>query len=187
MNKKEKNKFGIKVALCVIIIAVITGLLLFALGRLGGNIPGPDKMDNQDIVSNDSDVNKNESYPSPTPDIRDSYSVETKYCALSFPEEWNGFFSYEIVEENGYGVVFYGIVEGKENQRLFSILFDHDEGNTIGYLETEEGNINVSVSVFEFKPGDDWTEEEVDFIYGMQEEMNYVIEKLQENERFISE
>lgn len=183
-KKKKKVKFLFKVVLCAVIIALLTGLLLFVLGRASGNIPASKPNGGSDVVNNDTNKNPNQDGDTAVKvDHRDPYSVVTKYCDLSYPEEWDSLFRTEIVEGDVYTVDFYGLVEGKEDQLLFSVVFG-DSNNVFGYLTTDEGKVSVGLNVSEFFPSDDWTASEADLIYGMQEEVNYVLEKLQMNENF---
>lgn len=112
--------------------------------------------------------------------------IETKYTTLYFPKKWEDNLETEIVEGDDYRVVFYGKLDGKDNQELFTIVFNGDASLMLGVLEQEE-NTYVGLEYAEPEMGDGWTEEETDVIYAMQEDVNYLIGMLVKTEGFVSE
>ena len=91
----------------------------------------------------------------------------------------------EYNETTGYDVEFYGILKDKERKHLFSVCFNSDEGELLGYFDRTNGVVNVSLKKIDVEFDLDWSQEERDQIYAMQEEMNYVIEMLSYEEDYI--
>lgn len=105
--------------------------------------------------------------------------VETPYCSLYFPGKWEQNLVVESIDGEIYGVAFWGKMGFKDPQKLFTISFGGTEGILLGELENDSGEkIPVYVIPIEFFPDEDWTKDEIDGIYSMQEEMNYLISKL---------
>ena len=115
--------------------------------------------------------------------IVDEDSLETPYCELFFPAQWKDLMHGNVIEtENGCHAVFTGTVGEKEAQ-LFAIYFGKAAENAfpIGILKTETGEeIEVSAELFDFAYDDSWTQEEIDTVCAMQESVNHVIAKLEE-------
>lgn len=108
-------------------------------------------------------------------------AVDTPYCTLYYSGKWQDSIQIEVKEEDfGCGVEFYGFAN-EQKVFLFSFLFALETENSypIGYYESEDGiTLDVSMELSDFVPDDTWSEEAVDLICSMQEEVNYVINKL---------
>lgn len=109
----------------------------------------------------------------------ESYVIKTDYVRLYFPQKWEANLETEIVEDEGYVVEFYGKVEGKDRQEIFEIVFNGDAETMIGSVEVDGENVYVGFNFAEPKLGDDWTGEEADIIYAMQEDVNFLIGMLE--------
>lgn len=100
--------------------------------------------------------------------------IKTKYGNLYYPQKWEENLRTKIVEEDEYTVKFYGMVEGKEEQHLFSIVFG-EQGDKLGSFEKDGETVNVCVTFEELTINDEWTDTEKNMIYTMQEDINYLI------------
>ena len=180
MNLKETRKQARKREQKMILIVIISVLLLvvggIALLLFGGK-------DNE--ISGSNDKNGNTKKENVTETVA-SFEIETKYCMLYYPETWKEQIEIKYSEEAGYKVEFYGKVEGKETQHLFNICFNSDDGDLLGYFDRDEQVVNVSVERIDLTFGTDWTQEEQDQIYAMQEEMNFVIDMLDKDESYVN-
>lgn len=117
----------------------------------------------------------------------EDFAIETPYCTLYYPVQWQEQVRIEAVEGEAYVVQFYGQVEGKEEQHLFDVLFGSAEGTLIGDLKTADGaNVSISIVSYAFEFGEEWTEDERISILTMQEDINHVLGKLEMNESFDS-
>ena len=113
------------------------------------------------------------------------FEIETPHCTLYYPAKWKEQVRIETVEGNAFRVEFYGQVEGKEEQHLFDIAFGGEEGYTLGHLITkDDSKIAVNIVSYDFAPGEGWQDAEANIIYAMQEDINYIIDKLEELEEF---
>lgn len=122
-------------------------------------------------------------------DSMDEIWFDTLYCRLYFPSEWEGSMHTEIVEaEDSYAVAFWGQLENKK-ELLFTVYFGDapDDVISVGYLVTEEsGRVAVSIEMSDFMPGNDWTQEESDTMCAMQESVNHMIARLEEEPAYRS-
>ena len=114
------------------------------------------------------------------PDVK----VETKYCDLFFAGKWKDSITYEIMEgDYESAVVFYGNC-GELTEKLFAIYFGGTDGIPVGVYETAEGYLtDVTMKFFEILQ-EGKTAEEADMLCAMQEQVNYLLAKLQEDTAF---
>lgn len=104
----------------------------------------------------------------------EAIKIETKYCNLYYPQNWESQLRTEIVEDGDYTVKFYGTVEGKEEQHIFSIVFGETE-HELGSFKKGDETVKVCLDFEEHTMNEEWTEEEKNTIYAMQEDVNYLI------------
>lgn len=116
-----------------------------------------------------------------------SPSVETPYGTLYYSTTWEDQIVVEQEAGDVHKITFKGKVEGKGEQPLFTFYFGGDDGELIGYFETEEVDIPIGLIIEEFEPGADWSQEDINAIYSMQEEMNVVIDSLSKIDNFSAE
>lgn len=117
--------------------------------------------------------------------LDNAIEVETKYCTLYYPSEFKEVLEVKYSDETGYKAEFYGKVKGKENVHLFDICFNSDDGDLLGYLEYDEENVNMSFAINELEFDDNWKQEDIDKMYAMQEEVNFVLAALGTNENYV--
>ena len=113
----------------------------------------------------------------------EAYLIETDYCKLYFPAKWQDNLEVEFNEE-GNVVEFYGIVEGRDRQPIFNIVFNESADVKIGTIS--KGNETIDISWQFVEPNvDGWSTEEADILYAMQEDINYLFGMLERKEGFI--
>jgi hypothetical protein len=57
----------------------------------------------------------------------------------------------------------------------------------IGVLNLESNSVYIAFSYADLKFDDTWTQNEKDIVYGMQEQINYIIDCLEAEENFVPE
>ncbi len=180
VNKEKKNNsksiITVLVAIIALLLAVIAVLLWMLLGKSENNIVG--KVDSVSESSGSITIGNPD-------DEREAIEIETKYCTFYYPLEWEKNLRTEIVDKDDYKVEFYGTVEGKKEQHLFDLIFNGAVGYNLGTIRTESGeDVAINIESYEFKSDDTWTEDEEFILYAMQEDINYIIGMLAENENF---
>lgn len=153
-NRKKENKL-------IIAILCIAALVLICL-CIGIGLSGKNKK--EDVLSTVEQQMQEE----------EAFEIETKYGSLYYPKKWESQVRIEIDENDEYTVKFYGTVEGKEEQHLFNVVFG-EKGNKLGSFEKDGETVTVCLDFEENTMNDEWTEEEKNIIYAMQEDINYLI------------
>ena len=117
----------------------------------------------------------------------DALKVETKYGELYYPDTYEDCVETKINDENGYKVEFYGLVDGKEPQHIFDVCFNSDDGDLLGYIDNTKAEeiVNLSIDLIELDFDDSWTDDEMNFIYSMQDERNFVIDNLKRIDNYV--
>ena len=165
------------------IIAVLAGILIVLLVIVAGlfmNSKGENKKEEVPDSNNNTISTVEEMIEAEEP-----FTIETKYCDLYYPIKWEKQVETEIDDSDDvYKVQFFGKVEDKEALHLFDIVFGGEEGALIGHFSKDEEEIPVYVVGMEIEAGEDWTDEELDTIYTMQEDVNYIIGMLEKEIRF---
>ncbi len=106
-------------------------------------------------------------------------TIDTRYVTLYFPQKWKDSLYYEIYEDRTYRAAFFCCVGTEEKVHLFTILFGSDEGIPVTDITDKNGTqVSVSIQLTEIIPNDAWSEEERSKILYMQEDVNFLIEKL---------
>ena len=105
------------------------------------------------------------------------YTIESAIGDLTYPEKWKGSVR---TESEGSTVVFYGAVDDKPEQRLFSIEY----GESVGYLLGNLNGTDVYIIDGDFDFDDSWTNEEKDIIYEMAEDFNVILQAWMEDDGF---
>lgn len=112
--------------------------------------------------------------------------VTTPYCNLHYPGEWSDRVRAETeITSNGCVVTFFGTADDQE-VNLFSVFFAESSESSfpIGTISLDGLVLDVSVDIPEFAPDDTRDASAADDINAMQEEINYLINKLEENSAF---
>ncbi len=104
--------------------------------------------------------------------------LETDYGILKFPRKWE---EYLKIEQTDYdGLEFYCVLPGHEPVLLFMVLFHSEDGEILSAITDEDGTRTIlSLYAPQLDLGDQWSAWELDLIYSMQEDMNYLLNALQ--------
>ena len=103
-------------------------------------------------------------------------AIETPYGQLKYPGKWFSSCTTEITDADGYMVTFYGVVGNHEKVHLFSVCFGDAAEIPIGAVRDGSGNeVGVGIQPSSFKPGSDWSAEEMNILDEMMEDVNYLI------------
>jgi hypothetical protein len=106
-------------------------------------------------------------------------SIKTPYAVLHYPSNWKGHVRTEQVRESPYKLVFYSVFDEMPDQRIFEISIGHQVDEPIGTIQTADGDIvQVAVRVCTIVPHMDISDEGMDKIHAMQEDLNYLLERL---------
>jgi len=173
------------IAACLIVIIILLCLLL---NKSDDSKSSDNKsaLSDTSMQSETSASTENSSLTVGSPDdSREAIEISTKYGTLLYPLEWEKNLRTEVVDKEEYKVEFYGTVEGKKEQHLFDLSFNGTEGYNLGTLKTESGeDVQINIESYDFELDDSWTEDEKFTLYAMQEDINYTIGMLSENENF---
>lgn len=111
----------------------------------------------------------------------DSLIVETPIVNLQYPKKWENQISVEQIVEDTHTVTFLGTVEGKEAVHMFDVVFGGTEGIFLGTMN----GIGVHLVYTDINFDENWSEEEKNTIYAMQEDVNYMIGMLENESGFV--
>ena len=102
--------------------------------------------------------------------------IKTVYCDLCYPSHWK---EYIAIRQTDNTVRFLADIKDYETQPLFDIHFDSDTGSPCGMLMTKNGaEVFVSLTVYPIVQAETMSQEQLDLLYGMQEDLNDLLENL---------
>lgn len=105
--------------------------------------------------------------------------IETAFGTIHFPGEWEEYLYTEIEEGEEYIVKFFAKIPGKGNIALFDICFGKKSESSFGEVIGIDGKKAwVNVIIHDFIPGNDWSSDESNIVYGMQEAFNDIIDDI---------
>lgn len=110
--------------------------------------------------------------------VWETLTVETPYGTLSCQSAWGQNLFAEVLEGQECTVTFFGKVGEMDAIPLFSIIYGGDSGRLLG--ELEEGKISVYLQYYGLQADGSLTQDAMDKLYSMQEEVNRVIQSLKE-------
>lgn len=112
-------------------------------------------------------------------DAVEDIQIETPFAVLHYPGEWRNALRLEYLEGEDYGIAFYGQPLGLQEYRLFDVFFRVDLGTGLGVLETDAGEKRaVDLVFYSIDPKPEWTENQTNAIFAMQEDANDMIREL---------
>ena len=174
-KKKTKKKGGlgiVAVVLAIILIGLLLALLLLTNAPKQTNLP---PVEIPTLAQDEAE------------DAYGDVEVKTPYCSLFYSAKWKNNMRVEILSDEIECIVkFYGRAGDKEAY-LFSVLFAAETKDSfpIGMYENEEGvGVDVSLEMSDFVPGKRWNEAEAEALCAMQEQINYIQEKLRQTPGF---
>ena len=111
-------------------------------------------------------------------------SKDLRYYSYRQQIEWKDKVVINTVSNGEHKVEFYGIMEDEENLHLFDIVFNSEEGQELGVINKEGEEISISVVSYAFEQDENWTAENREMIYSMQEDMNFIFDYLRKEQSF---
>lgn len=109
--------------------------------------------------------------------------IDTPYCKLYYPKKWEDSLKVNKKTDEPYTVEFYATIE-KSDFHLFDFIFNGTDGVLIGELTTDDGSaVKVNVNSYELEI-DKLSEDEISNLYLMQEDINYILQKLIAEDNF---
>lgn len=162
-NRKISKKIVIILSVILVILIILAAVLFMK-------------------KSENNDVTQSESFsPMGNEEAGDSaMTIETKYCNLYYPARWEQQLE---TKEKGDSVSFYSVI-GNDTTKLFEVVFGSEEGSLVGHLDIDGKSVPVCFIFDEIIPESNWDEKVTFSVYAMQEDLNYVIEKLREEPNF---
>lgn len=105
--------------------------------------------------------------------------ISTVYGQLNYQEQWSEFMKVEqVVEDGALHVRFVAEMNGA-NYPLFALVINSDEEGAATQITAVDGvQRYVHVEIDEIETGDELPDEEQNRLYGMQEEINFVIDSI---------
>lgn len=188
LKKKKRNPLVIPVVILSILVIVLAAILLWPDRPSEDPVPSETTADETQAATK---TPTQTSVPTETGAVTSEYEreadleVETPYATLYYPAQWAGGVRAEVQEnEIGADVLFYGEVKGRE-ALLFTVSFGGAEGFPVGVYETREGYLlDVTTALSDLELDESWMSADMDSICAMQEGINYVLEKLEEDPGF---
>ena len=117
----------------------------------------------------------------PIPEIQDGEIViETPYCKLYFPERWKEELRIDVDQSKGYELLFIGNFGEHKGVKLFALNFGGGpEAGQIAHTLRTENDVQLHIYLRSFAlEMDDWTALDADTARTMQEDVNYLLNRL---------
>jgi hypothetical protein len=113
----------------------------------------------------------------PTENPVDELLIDTDIGTLVFPGKWEQYLYTELVDD--YALEFYCCLPDREPVLVFTVLLRSEDGDIISSITDEDG-VCHRLSIWIANPEFDktWTEAELDMVFAMQEDMNYLLNAL---------
>ena len=102
--------------------------------------------------------------------------IDTPYGGLRFPEKWKDC----LMTQQEEGLLdFYAVLPEHDPVLLFTVVFETANGHASGVITAENGaQTDLAIVVHDLELPGDWTDGEIDIVYAMQEDMNYLLNML---------
>ena len=102
--------------------------------------------------------------------------VDTPYGELHFPEKWK---DYLMTQQEEDLVDFYAALPDHEPVLLFTVVFETANGHASGVITAQNGTqTDLAIVIHDLELPGDWSDGEIDIVYAMQEDMNYLLNML---------
>lgn len=113
-----------------------------------------------------------------TPDPNGDIQIETAYGVLYFPGKWGLYL--QTMQKEDDSLEFYCCIPEREPVLVFTVRFGISEGGPASVITGADGTRTELVLIIaEPEFGDNWTAEEKETAYAMQEDMNYLLDALE--------
>ena len=102
--------------------------------------------------------------------------VDTPYGELHFPGKWE---DYLMTQQEDDLVDFYALFPDHDPALLFTVVFETANGHASGVITAENGSqTDLAIVIHDLELIGDWSDGEIDIVYAMQEDMNYLLDML---------
>lgn len=167
------------VLICMVVVCL--AIIIFLLATRNDGTQQPEHTDAPgETAGSDADL--------PQGVVGDTLWIPTPYISLAYPAHWEQHLSHGGQMEDGVYTHRFVCTAGGSQTPLFDVHFGSEAlGSHIGYIVAEEGKIPVCVSFHDLLPGEDWSEEDKNVLYAMQEAVNDLLQLLRENKSFSKE
>lgn len=112
-------------------------------------------------------------------EMKADMAVDTPYMELHYPSKWADTLSIKTETGGVYSVSYFCKIGDYAPVRLFTVYFGGQTGALLKTIKTEAGEmVEIRIDVPELSLLNEWTEEQKSTAYGMQEDLNYLLEKM---------
>lgn len=108
--------------------------------------------------------------------------VETANGNLKYSDQWEEFVKTEVAEENGVSDVMFSAEVNGTSYKLFEVMINGDgsKGEYVGDVHDKDGKAHkVYLKMESIEEDDSLSESEMNRLYAMQEDVNYIIENFE--------
>lgn len=109
----------------------------------------------------------------------DDLKMDTPYMELHYPAKWMDYVSIQVTEGDVYSVSYGCVIGSHPEQHLFTVHFGGDQGVSLKTVKGENGEmVEIRIELTELELDGTWTAEERTIITTMQEDLNYLLSKM---------
>lgn len=115
-------------------------------------------------------------------EISEDIVVETKNGDIKYSDQWEEFARTEVTEENEISEVVFSAEINGNSYKLFEVVINGDEskGEYVGDVTDKDGQTHkVYIKMESIEQDDNLSDEEMNRLYAMQEDINYIIDNLE--------
>lgn len=106
-------------------------------------------------------------------------ALDTPYMVLHYPAMWAEYLDIDLKESGIYRVTYNAAIGSHSKVQLFTVYFGGNQGSLLKTIKTEDGKmVEVRIEVKELSLGGNWTEEEKSIVFAMQEDLNYLLARM---------
>lgn len=111
-------------------------------------------------------------------------NLKTNYCELHYPSMYYDLLKTDVYFGDGTGCIIFSANLGSYYATVYNIIFNGEDGRTVGTLQLEGIDEPIRVSVAFYEPSNTVLGEALESFYAAQETFNDIISALRENENF---
>lgn len=107
---------------------------------------------------------------------REGMGIDTAYCQLVYPVQWAEHLKLDPKQDS---IAFYCVNAEGQELLLFTVYFGGDQGTAVKTIRDYNGNsVEVRLDIRELNPDSSWTDADKRTAQSMQEDVNYLLDKL---------
>ena len=171
-NRKKKKKIRNKSLLLIIgisIIVILSGIIMLVTS------------DNRTSALDSGDMGQENDTSTIDQMLEEKgYKIKTDFGTLYYPKKWKNQIRIEESDSDVYSVKFYATINENKEVHIFDIVFGKTKGVLLGSLD----GTNVYLVYSENSYEETCNEKELNTIYEMQDDVNYIIGMLKKDNRF---